>query len=489
MAIRQKTTQKAVSRRAAAAPDEAPAQEAVQTAAQQPAQRRTYGRGLTEAQKRENVITAKLHPTAVTFLKENFGIDVRDPKLPLATLYDIVEARVTAPLEYVVTPIIYDRSSKKAVEGQPLNCVGSLRFIFPYDKKTYKPIPIDEHNKVYVASFPCHEYLQKVDVSEAQSVATPAQEKATGELPKFNTAQIQALEGIGIKEDRLYSDGFNALPVSVKRDILAGQPFDVNGTVRTSFGAVNITGQAKMVTLADGTVRTKFEPRYPEPLKQDSVLDIMSVRRIGNLELDFFERDPRGKVKTDVYDMPIINKAGRDLVKYGVTMEPVYGYLHMKEYDNKEKKYVDVPKKARYHAAVVNGGIFASQDRQVPDLNEDGTQQTTMIAGKEQKKFHYEVSDVRVNKDGTVHVGSDDLKFASESDLKNYRAGIGGVVVGAKWHNFKDNTDVVYNAWAVPDITKNGFAKVFSPETSKAIIESHEKKAVVAKKQNFSMGF
>lgn len=486
MAIARKTTKKAV------APVEMPVQEAVQTPVAKPAQRRTYGKGLTDAQKRERLITTKMHPTAVDFLKENFGIDVNNPRLPLSSLYDIVESRVTPPLAYTVTPLVYDRASKKVVEGQPLDCVGSLRFIFPYDKD-YKPIAIDESHRVYVSSYPCHEYLQKADISEVaeRSEPSPKGQEPDGELPRFNTAQVQALEGIGIKEDRLYSDGFNALPVSVKRDILAGEVFDVNGTVRTSFGSVNVTGRAKMVTLADGTVKTKFDPRYPVPVRQDSVLDILNVRRIGSLELDFFERDARGKVKKDIYDIPIINKAGRDLVKYGVTMDPVYGYLHMKEFDKKENKFVDVPTKARYHAAVVNGGIYASRDRQVPDLNEDGTQRTVVIAGKEQDKFHYEVSDVRVNKDGTVRVGSDDLKFASAEDLKNYRAGIGGVVIGAKWHDFKDNTDVVYNAWAVPDITKNGFAKVFSPETSKTIKESHERKVVESKKkkQNFSMGF
>ncbi len=446
----------------------------------------------SDEQKRAELIEKGFHPTAVAFLKKELGIDLNS--LPLNTVYDIKAGRVTEPLTVRVTPLVYDRSTKTAKEMPPIQSVSSMRFVFPYDKN-FNPVALDKEHKVFVASYPCHEYIQKAEpslnVTAEENAPAAAVQK---ELPKFTQEQIMALEGIGINENRLYGSAFNALDVETKRDILDGNVFSVDGYVRTSFGVLNVSGVGKLVEGPDGTARAKFQAQEPVTLDKDSILDIASVRKMGNLELDFFERDANGKMKTDVYDLPILNQAGKDLVNYGVSFEPVDGYLHKMEYDAKERKFKDVVQKDKYQVSVVNGGLCATKMRKVNDLDQDGNQIKTKFNGKEVDKYHYEATDVRLNADGTVKVGNQDLKFKTKQDLENYKRGKGGVVEGAKWLSYSEKggkpKEVKYDAFIVPDNQKNGFAKAFSPSTSQKLIEKNQTKIMKApkRKQNFSLG-
>lgn len=445
----------------------------------------------TEAQKRDELIAKGFHPSAVKFLKDELGIDLSS--LPLNTVHDIKAGRVTEPLNVRVTPLVYDKQAKEVRQMPPIQAVASMRFVFPYDND-YKPVALDKEHKVFVASYPCHEYLQKADPSVTEAaVAAEAVSEEQKELPRFTAAQVMALEGVGINENRLYANSFNAIDVDTKRDILAGEVFDVNGYVRTSFGVLNVTGQAKLVESKNGEVKAKFQSLEPSVPGKNGILDIASVRRMGNLELDFFERDQNGKVKTDVYDLPILNQAGKDLVTYGVSFEPVEGYLHKMEYDSKDNRFKDVITRDKYQVSVVNGGLCATKMRKVNDLDQDGNQIKTKFNGKEVDKYHYEATDIRVNADGTVKVNGQDLKFKSPEDLDNYRRGKGGVVEGAKWLSYPEKggkpKEITYDAFIVPDNQKNGFAKAFSPSTSQKLIERKAPKKTARKKQNFSMGF
>jgi hypothetical protein len=199
-------------------------------------------------------------------------------------------------------------------------------------------------------------------------------------------------------------------------------------------------------------------------------------------------------MKTDVYDLPILNQAGKDLVNYGVSFEPVDGYLHKMEYDAREKRFKDVIQKDKYQVSVVNGGLCATKMRKVNDLDQDGKQIKTKFNGKEVDKYHYEATDVRINADGTVKVGNQDLKFKTKQDLENYKRGKGGIVEGATWVSYGEKgakaKQVKYDAYVVPDNQKNGFAKAFSPSTSQKLAERNQVKLTKApkRKQNFSLG-
>lgn len=446
---------------------------------------------VSDDKKREELIEKGFHPSAVRFLKEELGIDLNS--LPLNTVHDIKSGRVTEPLAVKVVPLAYDKESKEIRQMPPIQAVASMRFVFPYDND-FKPVALDKEHRVFVASYPCHEFIQKAEPGMTESpVAEAAPEQK--ELPKFTAAQVMALEGVGINENRLYANSFNALDVDTKRSILEGEVFDINGYVRTSFGVLNVSGQGKLVEMKDGSVRAKFQPQEPVAQGKNSILDINAVRKMGNLELDFFERDRNGRVKTDVYDLPILNQAGKDLVTYGVSFEPVDGYLHKMEYDSKEKKFKDTVQRDKYQVSVVNGGLCATKMRKVMDLDKDGNQIKTTFNGKEVDKYHYEATDVRLNPDGTVKVGGQDLKFRSAEDLDNYKRGKGGVVEGATWTTYGEKGQKpkkeTYQAFIVPDNQRNGFAKQFSPSSSQKLIEKNNKvqSKTVRKKQNFSMGF
>ena len=447
----------------------------------------------TDAKKRDELISKSFHPTVVEFLKKELGIDLNT--LSLSTIYDMKAGRMTEPLSVKVTPLAYDRSTKEMREMLPIQSTASMRFVFPYDND-YNPVALDKDNRVFVGSYPCHDYIQKADPSEvfAAKDDMPQEEKEQQELPKFSQEQIMALEGIGINPNRLYSHAYNALDIDTKRSILKGEAFDVDGYVRTSFGQLYVCGQGKLITDAKGNVKSKFLSNEPKAQGNNRVLDILSVRRKGDLELDFFERDANGRVKTDVYDFPILNKAGKDLVTYGVSFVPIDGYIHKMEYNSKEKRFEDKTTREKYQVSVINGGLCATKMRKVVELDKNGKPVMTSYNGKEVEKYHYEVTDVRLNADDTIKIGKDNLKFKTPADLENYKRGKGGLVEGASWKEYTDGKKekvVKYDAFVVPDNQRNGFAKQFSPSTTAKLTEGNAVKKSVQKKQkqNFSMGF
>lgn len=443
-----------------------------------------------EEDKHAEVISRYFHPTAVKFLKDELGIDLA--ALPLSTVHDIRAGRVTEPIDVKVTPLVYDRERKEIVPMPPIKSKASFCFVFPYDND-FKPVPLDKEHRVYVASYPCHQYVQKTDPSVR--IEGPVQEESStrGELPKFTSEQVKVLEGIGINENRLYASSFNALDIETKRAILQGEVFDIDGYVKTSFGVLNVCGQGRLVEMKDGSFRAAFEAQEYVKQGKNDILDIGSVRRCGNLEFDFFERDSSGRVKTDVYDLPILNKAGKDLVTYGFSFDSVDGYLHKMVFDSKSRSFKEEIEKDKYQVSVVNGGICATRMKKVFDLDQDGNRIKTIYNGKEVDKYHYEVAEVRVNADGTVRVGQENLKFKSEADLLNYRKGHGGTVIGAKWQEYGEKgskvKEITYDAFIVPNNQTKGFAKVFSPSTSQKLQERNTPKQKTRKKQNFSMGF
>lgn len=446
---------------------------------------------MTDAQKKAEALKAFL-PENLKYIKDVFGLDLESKHVSAKVVADIAAGRVTDPVELVVRPLAYDKDKKETVEMPPIKVVASVKIVLPYERGTFKQVPHDDEHRVFFASYPCFDYLVKDNASEIEE--QQVQEKQKLENVSFTKDQVKALEALGIREERLYP-GYNSLSADVKAAIAAGQPFPVTGSVRISDGTsdskidVNLNGMAQMRTTSGGQVITKFEPQYPVEQGKNRVIDLLNIRRVGNIELDFFERTPSGSVKTDVYNKPIINKAGKDVIRYGVAFGPVDGFIHKRTYDKKEHKFVDSVEKAKYQVSVVNGGLCISPMEKVFEKGQDGKPVMTKVNGKDVEKYHYEVRDARI-KDGKVYVNGEYLEPASAKELENYKKGLGGVFKDAKWTEYKEGKKVVtkYDAFVVPDNQKNGFAKSFSPTASAKIVSELDNKKV-GKKQNFSMGF
>lgn len=454
---------------------------------------RRKSRSLTENPS-ENALRAKILnesfiPETIAYLKDNFGLDVKSPAFPVQALYDIAHHNITQPLEAVITPKGYDRDEKIEVELPKIRTISSFRFVLPFDKD-FKPVVPDKGHALFVQAFPCHEYLVKADKSEAVA-SQPQENDEVRQNFQFTNAQLLALEGVGIAGDRLFG-GFNALSIDQLVAIRDGVPFEFDGTVKTDAGYINVSGTATMKEGPDGRPVVSFVPNELQEKSAEETLDLLSINKLGNLELDFFERSKTtGDILKDTQGRPIINKAARDLLEYGISMEPVKGITHTRSWDDTERVMRYIHKTNYYQVAVVNGGLVADKMNRIVEKNEKGEDIMIGTGKKAFAKYHYEVANPRISKDGTVRLSNNAVgKFVSEADELSYRCGKGGAVEGATWKVFGKGKDVQtksYVAFIVPDPLRGGFPKQFSPETSKILIEREKPK--VKKTQNFGIGF
>ena len=445
----------------------------------QAAPRAEKGAAMSDSQKRAKLLKERFCPEGVSWLKDVLGIDLQ--RVPLQAVYDIAVGNVTSePLEAVVTPLAYDKVKKSNVEMPPVKVVASFRIVMPYDRESHRPIAPSKEHPVFVASFPCYEMLDKSE-PEQQVVTRPAAAEGE-EMPKFTPEAVMALEGIGIREDRLYANSFNAVSLADKRAMVNGDAFDCTGTIRVADGldnrvSLNLNGLAKLVSDKEGHIVAQFQPQYPVEQRKGKVIDLTKVCRIANVEIDIYDRDARGMRKTDVYGNPLINKAGKDLVQYGRVFGCVDGYVHSKEF--KGGKFEEHIEKNKYEVSVVNGGLCITSMKKVFELGPDGEQRDD--------KYHYESRDAKVNKDGTVRVGMQDLKPATPKDLVDYRRGVGGKFIGFETKDFKTGKSIVYDAYVVPDNRRNGYGRAFSQKASEDLLARREEKKA-ARRQNYSMG-
>ena len=439
---------------------------------QAPARQRSASQAELRDKEAHDKAVSGFHPEVVKFFGEKLGLNL--DSLKTATLYDILQGKLSEPLEIVVTPLAFDREADKRVEMPRIKSVSSIRVVLPMENG--KPVAPDKDHPVFIQTVPCRPFIEKSEVPESSlGAGKPEVER---ELPTFTDAQLLALEGIGIDRSRMFG-GFNHLTKEQKCDIAEGKPFMVDGAVKTEFGLVNVIGQGRLSTDKDGKAVAMFESTYPEARDASKVIDLMDARRVGTLELDFMRRNNDGRVITNVNGAPILNEAGANIVNYGMAMEPVKGYIHKHEYDNKAKKFVDKVETGWYQVTAVNGNLFATRMKEVKVQGIDGAE-----------IVRTEIAQARV-KDGKVFVNGkpgEPLEFASDRDLTDFLAGRGGVVKNAVHHDFKLKKDVTYDAFVVPDNTKAGFARQFTPETSKKLIERRDRKVTAGKKQNFGIG-
>lgn len=418
------------------------------------------------------------HPDSVTFLKEKLGLDL--DRLEVRDLYDLLTGKLTKPLELVVIPMVYDRESTKNVEMPRIKTVASIRVIFP-TKNGKQVAPDGKDKRIFVSTVPCRPYIEKA-VTPETGATVKAASKDERENPTFTESQIMALEGVGIDRSRLFG-GFRYLSKDTKYDILDGKRFYVDGAVRTEFGTVNVIGEARLRE-ENGKPVADFATTYPEEKSDKKVIDLLDARFMGILELDIFRRSGEGRVITNVNGAPMLNRAGENLVSYGMAMEPVRGITHVHKWSDKEKKFIDTIQTAWYQVTAVNGNLFATKMKEVKEKAEGG-----------EEKIRLECAQLRTSETRDKvyldNYSNEPLMFASERDMDDYMCGKGGVVVGAKFHDFKAKKDLVYDAFVVPDNTRGGLGRQFSPDTSKKLIERRDKSmsAIRSKKQNFGIGF
>lgn len=451
---------------------------------------------------REAVLRKNFAPENIDWLKSTLGIDLHSPKVKVSDVFAILQGKVTSPIETTVTPLAFNRETKKLETMPPVKVVASWRIIFPHDA-SFHQVAHNAQNKVFVASYPCYETLEK---SEPVADMTPAATAGDGTEEKnltFSPAELKALEGIGVPGDILFNAGFGY----DHEAILDGDVFDVTGRLRVADPVgkndlfVNVTGRARLdrTISEDGAVtkvRAVSTPVYPSERKAGAVLDFMRIRRVGNIELDFASRDSKGNIIKDEFGNIVINQAARDLQKYGIAFEPVNGRVMRYDYTtdsegNSIRK--DSVEHKKYQVVVVNGGLCVSEMKKVEDLDKDGN----TIAVKDRNgntvnKYHYEVDGAKVGRNGTVRIGIQDVQPVSERDLLGYRKGEGGLFKGFVFTDPKTQVkSAPYDVWAVPDNTKQGFPKFFSEGVSKELAQRRDRDLKTkrpARKQNYSMG-
>lgn len=440
---------------------------------------------------RAKILKERFVPETIAYLKENFGLDVQSPAFPVQALRDIGYGFVTQPLEAVLSPKGYDRDNRVEVDLPKIRTVSSFKFVLPQDND-FKPVAPSKDHGVFVQAFPCHDFIMKSSGSSVQEEQQGEQEsQAKRNDIKFTNAQLLALEGVGIAGDRVFS-GFNALSDEQLAAAYDGVPFEFEGCVKTAAGYMNVAGTATLKEGHDGVPVAVFEPNMPSERHENETLDLLTINKIGNLELDFFERSKMtGEVLKDSHGRPMINRAGRDILSYGISMEPVKGTVHSRIWDDVEKAMRHNNKTDMYQVAVVNGGLMAVKMLKVEEKDEKG-EKIMVGSGKYAfAKYHYELDNVRINKDGTVRLSNGvNVSFASDEDALNYRKGKGAKVVGAVWTDYSKGgkgESRTYDAYIVPDPLRGGFARQFSPETSKMLMERDKPK--VKKTQNFGVGF
>lgn len=449
----------------------APAKRAARTAA------RTESPAALRAEERHEKALAGFDPSVSEFLSRELGLNLG--KLSTEILYDLQQGKLTRePLECVVVPLSYDRDSRRQVALPAIKALASLRIIVPMEGG--KPVPIDDKHKVFVQSVPCRPYIAKDDVASGpEPDQAPDASVAAQENPVFSESELRALEGIGISRERMFG-GFNHIDRETKLDMKEGNIFPVDGAVRTSFGLLNVIGEGRLRSDGEGNAVAEFQSSYPEKRTENLMLDILDSRINGNLELDFFRRSADGKVISSVDGRPFINDAARNLLTFGMAMEPVRGWVHNRTYDSKEKKFVETREQGWYQVTAVNGNLFATRMKEAVKKDVDG----------KDVALPPEVASARV-RDGKVFVDgkTEPLEFATERDMQDFLSGRGGLVKDATYRDMKAGKDVKYDAFVVPDNTRGGYARQFTPESTKKILAQRDsRRQTTRKRQNFKIG-
>lgn len=453
------------------------AKEAVKTTANQKpveAPVQASEKKIESAEDRKKLIEEKFVPETVAFMKTNFGLDLYDRKqCDENFVHDLAAGYVTAVKEIVVTPRAYDRDEKVQVDMPKVMSYNALQVHFPVDEN-YKPVAPTKENPIKAFTYPCYEYVQKaygsnLETANDEPEITEKEVQEDKKLPKFTNSQIKALEGIGIDPDRLFLTGNkaedrakDAFSVAMKTRILSGKEFNYHGVIKTAEGAVRVNGSGVLKTDENGNAMAFLTPVYEHKQKNNEVLDLTTVKRVGKYELDIFQKDANNNPVKDGQGRYQLTQEARDLALYGRTFAPMTAFKHTSDGTGKDKVFKT--EKVMVFAAVVAGGVVLKNAQKVLEKDQDGNQIMVNRNGKEVEKFHYEAY-AKVCKDGSVNELGQNVKFRSENDLEGFKRGRGGMVEGFEMKNKEGKVEKV-NVWMYPDITKGGFASHFKPKAS-----------------------
>lgn len=267
---------------------------------------------------------------------------------------------------------------------------------------------------------------------------------------EFTEKEMQALEGVGIERDRLFPGSFNALSYDERAALAAGGPVAVDGVLHTSFGQVNVIGMVSLDRDGEDGVTASFESTVAQSDRESLVVDLNGASRQGRVEFEFFKEEDGKRVLTE---------AASNLLAYGNALMPVEGVRHDRKWDEESHRFKEEKTVSKYVLSVVNGNVLASP------LNA-----SQEVYGRMDRK-----DPDRVLIDGNGEGRS--FEFVSKADLDSYRKGFGGVVRGVVFHDQKHDRDITYDAFVVADPSRAGFARQFSPDTTRRILEARGRAA------------
>lgn len=448
-------------------------------------------------------------PESLAYLKDVFGVDLSVPEskggVPLRSVYDIAKRRVTEdPIDLVIKPL--SKVDDDYYEMDPIKTVACVKFVLPYNRTTYKPIPPSEDAPVMVETYPCYPYVMEGEPVAPLFLQSPKAAASDGEQLSESSEEGGLDTGAEMEPAEVSEDGsskecvvmteaqrqlvgvfcnlIQCMKDDKKRDVLAGKPFDVNGSVRVDDGFkdlyVRVNGVGQIKTNRDGVMYMDFRPVYPMKREKGMLPDVVNIRRVGNVTLDFFERYPgNNRIRTDVNHVPVLNQAGRDLVNHGVCFEPVRGRKDNRVYNPEIGKYVTKSTYGFYQVTLVNGGLCVTEMDMVEDLD----QKTGAPLGTTHPELHMPF----IAPDGRLNFEHQILEPANPIEAEKYRRGYGGIYKDFKFVDYKrGKKEYVYDAIVYADNRRNGFPHACDPQTSQEIIE-RRLKGREARKQRFHM--
>lgn len=388
------------------------------------------------------------------YFKDNFKLDL---SRQTGNMLSGLKNGMAVPVTVTVVPMAYNDVSKLNVKGEPITVNTAMRAVFPKGKDG-KPVELDKTHKMFVTTYAYRPLLLAGDDSAQAPAAGQAPESGVKEPVKVSADIRTELEKVGVNREQLYPGNPGSLTDEQKKAILDGEVFIVDGYVKTDCGvAVNFcgkaqydpeTGSAKLVPLNLEEGRTTYNAIDLAELKASSsealVPDVLKAAMAGSVRLNIFTEGENGVLK--------LNEAGQNLRDFGNALVPVEGYN------------VATRKKEFYTVSILDetGSADVTPMRK---FNE-------MVDGE--KKVRYEPMQVRTgiakNKAGKevnvvfVAGGKTPLEFKSEKEFDSYRRGFGGLVKTGK-----------YDAFAVPDQSKGGYAVLYSEDMTKRIQEALQK--------------
>lgn len=436
----------------------------------------------------------KFDPSVVRWFKDNLDLDLASGQVSVRDLRHLLYEEFTSvPYPLVVRPLVYDAANKQRVMAAPVRQWAALRVFLP--KKDGKAVPVSDENTVRIITAPCKPYVQlDKDGEYPMREAAPSVPSSV----RLSSEVMMALEGIGLNRERFFGS-VNRIKPEVLELIAAGKPFPVDGTVKTSFGIVNLSGTGRLYKNERGEVRASFDSNtearpkteqsraagrkkdamsveerllkgLPVPMVRRSskksekpegpkyAPDILGMGWVGSVKLDYYRRYSDGSLVDDG-DSPLTREA-RNIRDFGASLGPVPGEYHYSTYNSATQKMEHHVEPGYYFVRIVQGYPSLEKYRAVQKVDGNGRKVTAF----ELPSAVFRVKDMEVRDYDTNEVRT----FRTEQDRDDFIMGYGGHVKDAVFKH-GPGRDKVYDGLAYP--METGSASVLSPSSTKRIEE------------------